>query len=102
MTDDATHLCGDFQNPRSIYLVYMIQCRVSLELMKTSVRIYCSLIAAMAGLCIGGKAYATVGATTPFTSVEAESGKLGGGAAVVTLTSAPTTQYSSAELEASG
>src|SRR5882724_793818 len=69
--------------------------------MKTSVRIYCTLVIA-AGLCLGDKAYATVGATTPFTSVEAESGILGGGAAVVTLTSAPTTQYSSPELEASG
>ena len=43
-----------------------------------------------------------VGATTPFTSYEAEAGTLGGGASVVALTSAPTTQYSSAALEASG
>lgn len=47
-------------------------------------------------------AAAAVGATTPFTSYEAESGALGGGASVVSLTSAPTTQYSSAALEASG
>jgi hypothetical protein len=53
-------------------------------------------------LCIGNRAYATVGATTPFTSYEAESGTLGGGAGVVSLTSAPTTPYSSPELEASG
>ncbi|SDM65820.1 carbohydrate-binding protein [Actinacidiphila guanduensis] len=43
-----------------------------------------------------------VGATTPFTTYEAEAGTLGGGAQAVTLTSAPTTQYSSAALEASG
>jgi hypothetical protein len=42
------------------------------------------------------------GATTPFTSYEAEAGTLGGGASVVSLTSPPTTQYSSAALEASG
>ena len=42
------------------------------------------------------------GARTPFTSVEAESGHLGGGASVVALTSPPTTQYSSPQLEASG
>ncbi|MFI5912592.1 discoidin domain-containing protein [Dactylosporangium sp. NPDC051541] len=45
---------------------------------------------------------ATVGATTPFTSYEAEVGTLGGGATTVALTAAPTTQYSSAALEASG
>lgn len=43
-----------------------------------------------------------VGATTPFTSLESASGTLLGGAAVVSLTAAPTTQYSSAALEASG
>src|SRR4030095_9263463 len=43
-----------------------------------------------------------VGAITPFTSIEAESGRLGGGATMRYLTNAPTTQYSSAELEASG
>jgi hypothetical protein len=42
------------------------------------------------------------GATTQFTSYEAEAGNLGGGASAVSLTSAPTTQYSSAALEASG
>ena len=42
------------------------------------------------------------GAVTPFTSYEAEAGTVGGGAKVVSLTSAPTTQYSSPELEASG
>jgi hypothetical protein len=45
---------------------------------------------------------ATVGATTPFVSYEAEAGNVGGGATVVSLTSPPTTEYSSAMLEASG
>ena len=36
-----------------------------------------------------------VGATTPFTSYEAEVGMLGGGAAVHALTTPPTTEYSS-------
>jgi hypothetical protein len=49
-----------------------------------------------------GSTTALVGATTPFTSYEAENGTPGGGAAVVALTSPPTTQYSSPELEASG
>ncbi|MFD4878199.1 discoidin domain-containing protein [Streptomyces sp. NPDC058420] len=47
-------------------------------------------------------ANAAVGATTPFSVYEAEGGTPGGGAAVRSLTSAPTTQYSSAALEASG
>jgi fibronectin type 3 domain-containing protein len=69
--------------------------------MKTSIRLPCTLIAAIMLLCIGNRVYATVGATTPFTSYEAEAGTLGG-AGVVSLTSAPTTQYSSPQLEASG
>ncbi|MEV4512611.1 carbohydrate-binding protein [Dactylosporangium sp. NPDC049525] len=44
----------------------------------------------------------TAGATTPFTSYEAESGTPGGGATTLSLTAAPTTQYSSPALEASG
>ena len=47
-------------------------------------------------------ASAAVGATTPFKIYEGEAGTPGGGAAVRSLTSAPTTQYSSATLEASG
>ncbi len=43
-----------------------------------------------------------IGATTPFTSYEAEGATLGGGAVVSALTSPPTTRYSSPELEASG
>ncbi|MFE2431290.1 RICIN domain-containing protein [Streptomyces sp. NPDC059373] len=42
------------------------------------------------------------GATTAFTSYEAEAGTLGGGATKVAVTSAPTSKYSSAALEASG
>jgi parallel beta-helix repeat protein len=45
---------------------------------------------------------ASVGARTPFTSYEAETGTLGGGATAVSVTAPPTTQYSSAALEASG
>ncbi|HEY2511643.1 MAG TPA: hypothetical protein VGI39_12330, partial [Polyangiaceae bacterium] len=50
----------------------------------------------------GTDAAPPVGATTPFVSYEAETGQLGGSAAIHALTAAPTTQYSSAELEASG
>ncbi len=39
---------------------------------------------------------------TPFTSYEAEAGTIGGGATIVSLTSPPTTQFSSPALEASG
>ncbi|HEX3856775.1 MAG TPA: LamG-like jellyroll fold domain-containing protein [Verrucomicrobiae bacterium] len=59
-------------------------------------------VLAISLLCVANKADATVGATTPFTSVEAETGLLGGGASMIYLTNAPTTQYSSAQLEASG
>jgi hypothetical protein len=52
-------------------------------------------------LCAGIKSYAIVGATLPFASYEAEAGMLGG-ASVVSLISAPTTPYSSPQLEASG
>ncbi len=45
---------------------------------------------------------ATVGATTPFVSYEAEAGLLGGGATIYYLTNAPTTPFSSPEQEASG
>ena len=43
-----------------------------------------------------------IGANTPFTSYEAESGTLSGGATVVSLTTTPTTEFSSPQLEASG
>ena len=45
---------------------------------------------------------ASVGASQGFTSMEAETGTLLGGASAVTLTAPPTTEYSSAALEASG
>src|ERR1700679_141843 len=47
-------------------------------------------------------ARAAAGAVTSFTGYEAESGLTGGGASVVSVTTAPTTPYSSPELEASG
>lgn len=47
-------------------------------------------------------ARASVGANTPFVSYEAEDGYWGNGATVYYLTNAPTTPYSSPELEASG
>ena len=50
----------------------------------------------------GGAVTSTVGATVPFFSYEAEAGKLGGGASVVSLTSPPASRFSSPELEASG
>jgi len=43
-----------------------------------------------------------IGAITPFTSYEAESGILAHGAAIVSLTAPPTTEFSSPQLEASG
>ncbi len=61
----------------------------------------CVLTVVVGLLCSPDKLHA-VGATTPFVSYEAESGFLGSGAAIVYLTNAPTTQYSSPQLEASG
>ncbi|MEO7719410.1 MAG: coagulation factor 5/8 type domain-containing protein [Capsulimonas sp.] len=69
--------------------------------MKTFTKLLCVPMIAGALSGITTQAHA-VGATTPFTSYEAESGAIGGGASVVSLTSAPTTQYSSPTLEASG
>jgi parallel beta-helix repeat protein len=42
------------------------------------------------------------GATTPFTTYQAPEGALGGGAGTVSLTSSPTSEYSSPQLEATG
>jgi parallel beta-helix repeat protein len=42
------------------------------------------------------------GATTPFTTYQAPEGALGGGASTVSLTSSPTSEYSSPQLEATG
>ena len=60
-----------------------------------------ALAAVLAGPA-AAPAATVAGATLPFTSYEAESGTLGGGASAVSLTAAPTTQFSSAALEASG
>src|SRR6266446_2875010 len=61
-----------------------------------------SLVAALLLFIHPCPVHAGIGAMTPFISYEAESGSLGGGATVVSLTSAPTTQFSSPQLEASG
>jgi parallel beta-helix repeat protein len=52
-------------------------------------------------VAFGSTAYAA-GATTTFTSYEAESGVLSGGAQAISLTSSPTTRFSSPALESSG
>src|ERR1700747_1839285 len=72
--------------------------------MKLSGKLYRPLLCALAAAALGAGnvAYASVGAPLPFISYEAEAGTLGGGASVVSLTSPPTTQYSSPQLEASG
>jgi len=57
---------------------------------------------AILSFCMANVVYAATGAVTPFTSYEAEAGTTGGGATTVSLTSPPTTQYSSPTLEASG
>ncbi|MDB6131326.1 MAG: coagulation factor 5/8 type domain protein, partial [Verrucomicrobiales bacterium] len=69
--------------------------------MKSVIKLTCSLAVAATILFMPNRA-AAVGATTPFSSYEAEAGAVGGGATVVTLTAAPTTQFSSPEVEASG
>jgi hypothetical protein len=68
--------------------------------MKTFIQLSCALVTAIASLSINGKAYAA-GANTPFKSIEFESGALGGGATVRTLSNFSSNQ-SSPELEASG
>ncbi|MEV6966543.1 carbohydrate-binding protein [Hamadaea sp. NPDC051192] len=55
----------------------------------------------LTAISVAGPA-AAAGAAVPFTSYEAEAGTLSGGATTVSLAAAPTTQYSSATLEASG
>src|SRR5450759_3576935 len=70
--------------------------------LKSFIRILCNLLAAIMLLGIANTVYATVGAITPFVSFEAETATFSGGASVVSLTSSPTTQYSSPQLEASG
>jgi len=63
---------------------------------------YALLIPVLVCLQVESRARAAVGAVTPFFPVEAETGTLGGGATMVSLTSAPTNRYSSPQLEASG
>ncbi|BDI29047.1 hypothetical protein CCAX7_10980 [Capsulimonas corticalis] len=70
--------------------------------MKTFTQLLCLPMVAGALAGAANSAHGAVGATTPFSSYEAEAGTVGGGASVVSLTSAPTTQYSSPTLEASG
>jgi hypothetical protein len=70
--------------------------------LKSNIRLGWTLLAVTTLLCFESRAGAVVGATTPFTSLEAENGTLGGGASVVYLTNPPTTQFSSPVLEASG
>ncbi|WP_254648060.1 discoidin domain-containing protein [Streptomyces sp. GbtcB6] len=78
-------------------------------------RLAAAAVAAVGAMCVSvlpaaatqqaqaqAAASTAVGATTPFSVYEAEAGTPAGGAAVRSLTSAPTTQYSSAALEASG
>jgi len=71
-------------------------------LMKNLSCLLCALMLAAVSSWFGSSARAAVGANTPFIPMEAESGTLGGGASIAALTSAPTTPYSSALLEASG
>src|SRR6266404_38293 len=70
--------------------------------MRQLIHRHCLSIAATAFVFCGSRVYASVGATTPFISYEAEAGTLGGGATVISLTSPPTTQFASPQLEASG
>jgi fibronectin type 3 domain-containing protein len=76
--------------------------QVMLEVMKNHLRPSGLAGIVLLLLGVGTNTHATVGATTPFISYEAEAGTCGGGAVVVSLTSPPTTQYSSPQLEASG
>jgi hypothetical protein len=88
---------------KHIILNCLEQTRLALpiEPMKIFHRFLCPLGVSLGMMCCGNKAHAQ-GASLPFVSYEAESGVLGGGASVVALTSPPTTEFSSPELEASG
>src|SRR5438128_895520 len=89
-----------------IYIVYPIKFLRALGKanrgMKNYLLYFYLLGIALSLMGLGNKVYAIVGATTPFTSFEGEAGTLGGGAAVVSLVSSPTTPFSSPQLEASG
>jgi Carbohydrate binding module (family 6)/F5/8 type C domain/Right handed beta helix region len=67
-----------------------------------TVLIVATLVAAALRLDARADVVVAAGATLPFTSYEGEAGTPGGGATTVSLTAAPTTQYSSPALEASG
>src|ERR1039458_4957463 len=71
-------------------------------IMTKTLRHFCLMVITTSLMVFGSDAYAIVGATTPFTSMEAESGSLGGGAIVRSLAVPPTTQFMSPEIEASG
>ena len=60
------------------------------------------LLAAAILRCLALRAHATVGAATPFTTIEAEDGQLGGGAIVHTLDRSQPLKGATPELEASG
>src|SRR5258708_6910865 len=72
------------------------------ETMIYHLRRFCLLGIAVASANFEHRACATVGATTPFVSVEAESGRLAGGAIVHALAAPPTNQFTTPEIEASG
>src|SRR5579859_7684755 len=81
----------------------MTHCRTAIIKHSTSSLCLVSILAlftVLSGFC--NRACAGVGATTLFTSYEAEAGALGGGASIVSLAAPPTTEFSSPQLEASG
>ena len=73
----------------------MTRCE-STMIVRTALMLWCFLFVT------GARAAQTVGATTPFTTIEAEVGAIGGGAIVRTLQTIPANALSSPELEASG
>src|SRR5580692_10149970 len=86
----------------ALQVVGMVTFGTAKNFMKSLTSFLCAPIIIITLLCMGNRAHATVGATTPFVSYEAEDGFLGGGATIYYLTNSPTTEYSSPELEASG
>src|SRR5882672_2835297 len=63
---------------------------------------FCLMAVALLVAANENNAYAAVGATTPFTCVEVEIGKLAGGAIVRALAAPPTNQFMTPEIESSG
>ncbi|MCU1682348.1 MAG: coagulation factor 5/8 type domain protein [Amycolatopsis sp.] len=76
--------------------------RAGLALLAAFVLVPAGIVAFAPGSPATAAVAAAAGATTSFSSYEAEAATLNGGATVVSLTSAPTNQYSSPTLEASG